>query len=321
MMSPYSMSDGGLDKSSFGTPTHPSMQHMHDSGVNYAEKALQYHMSQQSGHDHGFDVLSSKSPYNMAMMMQQRPQEMSSMMSDHALASMMGHPLDASSAQLVAMQPSSQQVYADLKDHVRSSPFFASMFKLLREFHEHELRRIPGLTVSLVNLCRKGPQVENYALSFDKFTHLDETMQATIDEVKTQYESEQLKLNSVCSDICNYLRNLLQLQSELRPITNEEVQVHYHAIHAKFNVVRSLLKSRYEEYLKGLDDSLVKKRKRGNLPADSARLLRSWLQTHWANPVREGGGGLTGRVPDGGGEEIPRGQDGADADSNFQLVH
>jgi hypothetical protein len=166
---------------------------------------------------------------------------------------------------------------------------------LLIEFHEHTILRIPDLNTSLLALltpddnnsdskCKDFDDSVSSSLpiGFDisraTLTVGQTTLIQFVDRINQQYKEELDRINRVDSELCDEIVRTLRAQSQYRPITVTEVNVHILSVHKKvihgfstnddshtyaahhalpddpppsrqFDMVRAMLRSRYAEWM------------------------------------------------------------------------
>ncbi len=130
---------------------------------------------------------------------------------------------------------------------------------LLIEFHEHTVLRIPDLNTSLLALLT--PE-ENHSdstckdfiddsvstslpLGFDisraTLTVGHTTLIQFVNRINQQYQDELDRINRVDSELCEEIVRTLRAQSQYRPITVTEVNVHILSVHKKVPAARLLV--------------------------------------------------------------------------------
>ncbi len=128
---------------------------------------------------------------------------------------------------------------------------------LLIEFHEHTILRIPDLNTSLLALLTPDEKYSDsiskellddnvsssLPLGFDisraKLSVGHTTLIQFVDRINQQYKEELDRINRVDSELCDEIVRTLRAQSQFRPITVTEVNVHVLSVHKK--VIRRLI--------------------------------------------------------------------------------
>jgi hypothetical protein len=122
---------------------------------------------------------------------------------------------------------------------------------LLIEFHEHTILRIPDLNTSLLALLTTDDNESDsmsknllddsisssLPIGFDNARALltlgNTTLIQFVNRINQQYKEELDRINAVDAELCEEIVRTLRAQSQYRPITITEVNVHILSVHKK----------------------------------------------------------------------------------------
>jgi hypothetical protein len=117
----------------------------------------------------------------------------------------------------------------------------------------------------------------------DEDTKYDEFLRQ-LESIKGRYDENIENLDRACNEFCNRLFGLLQAQSQLRPITDQEARFKVFGIQQKFDFVKGQLRQNACNEIIALEKRSFGKKKRRALPKEASKVLAHWFFEHLHDP-------------------------------------
>jgi len=132
------------------------------------------------------------------------------------------------------------------KEYVRRHSLFSTMVAVLKYCKKEGLL---GFTKTPHYECESDFSLDKFleskGLNLNPSLNMDAKQAEYIyklNELKQRYRDELEKLERVCKEFCNRMRNLLHEQAKYRPVTQQEIDGKELAIKEKFDFVKSQLR-------------------------------------------------------------------------------
>ncbi|CAF2858019.1 unnamed protein product [Rotaria sp. Silwood2] len=122
--------------------------------------------------------------------------------------------------------------------------------------------------------------------NFDQNNSFDFTdYQTKLNQIRQIYNSELEKYENHCNDFCLHTETLLREQSQLRPISEHEIERMIKIIRKKFSIIQLQLKqSTCEAAMILRSRSLDARKKRRNFSKLAIETLNEYFYSHLSNP-------------------------------------
>ncbi|CAF0739825.1 unnamed protein product [Rotaria sordida] len=182
-----------------------------------------------------------------------------------------------------SMQLAFYQVLSEIKDKIALN---TQQISNIDDQTSEQLIRVDNMLIaegifercSSTNLSLTKKFDHNYTFDYSDY-------RTKLDQMRQIYYVELEKYENHCNDFCSHVRTLLREQSQIRPISEHEIEHMIKIIRKKFSTIQLQLKqSTCEAVMVLRSKSLDARRKRRNFSKLATEVLNAYFYSHLSNP-------------------------------------